>query len=119
MDSLASNSNASGVEGVENTSDETLRSVRPLIPELPFLNEKDHPETLSIATPYIRSYHNAITSKGINVAGSIGMFDGSFRELFFVLSHFEERIKDLEEVFFKQQKKILELEKLLGEDETE
>lgn len=80
---------------------------RPAIPELPFLNEKDHPETLSIASPYIRSYHNAITAQGINVAGSIGMFNGAFRELFFVMSRFEERINDLEQAYFEQ-KQIIE-----------
>ncbi|QPK93775.1 hypothetical protein HCQ94_04080 [Actinomyces sp. zg-332] len=86
---------------------------RNVIPELPFLKEEDHPETISIATPYIRAYHNAVTSQGINVAGSIGMFNGAFRELFFVLSHFEERINDLEEYCLKQKEIVDRLQEKL------
>ena len=89
---------------------------RPIIAELPFLNEKDHEQTLSIALPYIKSYHNAITSKGINVAGSIGMFNGAFRELFFVMSHFEERINDLETVYLQQKETIKQLQKQIEKE---
>lgn len=80
------------------------------VPELPFLQEDKHPETLSIAIPYMKSYHNAITAEGINVAGSIGLFNGAFRELFFVMSHFEERFSDLEQAYFKQELRVKELE---------
>lgn len=98
-------------EGSDNQ--ESVNRRDKVIPELPFLNEKDHPETISIATPYIRAYHNAITTQGINVAGSIGMFNGAFRELFFVMSHFEERINDLEEYCLKQNKTISDLNEKL------
>lgn len=98
-------------DGVDLNS---LKHSKP-IPELPFLDEKEHPQTLSIALPYIRSHGNAITNKGINVAGSIGLFDGAFRELFYVMSGFEERINDLEQAYFEQKKLIDELKLKLDE----
>lgn len=41
------------------------------------------------------------------------MFDGAFRELFFIMSNFEERINDLEQAYLNQKLVIDELKSKL------